>query len=211
MAFLLSFGSEGMGTGFGLHYAQFPCLWLRSSVSRQAPVSHSAAHSMSQPETSEAHGSPLLLSPSVQCQTKGVQVAHFLSATRSGCMQCETGGVHGSAWLLSLGVHCQTGGEHSSPPPLTLSESAEISLVACQLLLGSSLQSSYLPFLPRAWIFTQLHFSNSLETESKSDMAQLLPSPGVAQLPNFCGCQRPQYQCMCTASVCLPLHLYFPQ
>ena len=46
--FLPSFGSERMGSRFGLQYSQFPSLWPRSFVSCQAQISHSATHSVSQ-------------------------------------------------------------------------------------------------------------------------------------------------------------------
>ena len=91
-----------MGTRFGTHYSQFPGLWPRSSLSCQAQISHPAAHSVSQspvqsPETSGAHGSPLLLCLGTQWETSrmlGSPLLLYLGA------QCETHRAHCSARLL---------------------------------------------------------------------------------------------------------------
>ena len=74
------------GPGLG-RTIQFPGLWPRSSVSCQAQISHSAAPS-TEPETSGAHGSPLLLSLDAQCQT---------------------GQAHGSPPPLTVGAPAATG------------------------------------------------------------------------------------------------------
>ena len=94
--FLPAFGSERMETRFGSHYSQFPGLRSRSSVSCQTQISHSSAHSESmsstEPKTSRAYDSPLLLSLGMQCETN--RGTHFPSATHSGCALFKTGRVH---------------------------------------------------------------------------------------------------------------------
>ena len=65
---------------------------------------------------------------------------------------------------------------------------AEISLRARQTLLESSLQSSCPPFLTNAWLFTLPTFQAVWRlSKSRSNTAQLLPSPGVTKHPSFSG------------------------
>ena len=90
---------------------------------------------------------------------------------------------------------------------------AQIILWVSQLLLESSLQSSCPLFLKRAQLFTQPNFPPVQRlSKSVSDSSQLLPNPPFSRChPQFLWCQCPQSQQICTASVCLPLHLYSPR
>ena len=157
------------------HTVPFPGLRPMSSMSCQAQISHSATHSVSQSlawslkqEPSAGHGSPLPLTlgkRSVQQVGCKVQFGYCLwlcSETLAGC----TVPLHHSLWACA----------------------AEMSLRTCQPLLESSLQSSCPPFLTNAWLFTLPTFQAVWRlSKSRSNTAQLLPSPGVTKHPSFSG------------------------
>ena len=101
----------------------------------------------------------------------------------------------------------------SSSQPLSLwACTAQITLGASSPLLKISSQSSCPRFLTSTQLFTQLNFLTVLETirvRVPHDPC-LLPSPGVAQHPNFSGAGIPSLS-GCIQTLCLLLHLYFPQ
>ena len=73
----------------------------------------------------------------------------------------------------------------------------------------SSFQSSCPPFLTSAWLFTQPNFPGSLETiRVRVPQGLTPPFSRCCPAPEFLWCQCPQSQRICTASMCLPLHLY---
>ena len=158
-AFLPSFGSERMGSRFGSHSTQFPGLL---SASCKAQISHSVAHSVSQflvrSLAQVGHMVPLYCCLCA-CSTRQVgckvQLGYCLCVHNARLAGCTVPLRH-SLWALV----------------------AEISLRELQLLLESSLQSSYPQFLrstPHSPTFQPVQRLS----KSGSDTAQLLPSPSV--------------------------------
>ena len=143
----------------------------------------------------------------------GLQYSQFPGLQPRSCMSCQVQISHSSAHSISqYTMQSPRQGGHMVLLSHSLwAHAAEITLRARQPLLGSSLQSSCPQFLTSPELFTQPNFPISPETiQVKVPHGPTPPFSRCRPAPQFLSCQRPHSQQMYTASVCLPLHLYFP-